>query len=214
LAFVGCTSLTYIYIPDSVTFIGFVAFAGCTSLTAIDVSNSNTNYSSDRGILYNKDKTFLQAAPGGITGSLTIPNSVTTIAEWAFRNCTNLTSVTIPNSVTIIQPEAFSYCTSLTSVTIPNSVTIIQPKAFSYCTGLTSVTIGSGVTSIGWGAFERCTGLTSVTFTTGSNINNFGEIAFPEGNNGVGGDSLMTAYSIGKAGTYKRATGGSTWRKQ
>ena len=80
----------------------------------------------------------------------------------AFSHCTSLTSVTIPDSVTSIGEYAFSSCTSLTSVTIPDSVTSIGNNAFYNCTSLTSVTIGNSVTSIGHGAFTRCTSLKEV----------------------------------------------------
>ncbi|MBR3939540.1 MAG: leucine-rich repeat domain-containing protein, partial [Bacteroidales bacterium] len=98
----------------------------------------------------------------GLT-SVTIPNSVTSIGEYAFYNCSGLTSVTIPNSVTSIGESAFRGCSGLTSVTIPNSVTTIGERAFYNCSGLTSVTIGNSVTSIGNSAFSGCSGLTSVT---------------------------------------------------
>jgi len=75
--------------------------------------------------------------------SITIPNSVTTIGNYAFSGCGSLTSITIPNSVTTIENHAFSYCTSLTSITIPNSVTTIGDYAFSYCTSLTSINVES-----------------------------------------------------------------------
>ena len=93
---------------------------------------------------------------------MTIPNSVTTIRERAFRHCTSLTSVTIPNSVTTIEGEAFEGCTSLNSVTIPNSVTSIGEGAFLSCSGLASVTIPNSVASIGDEAFNGCSGLTEV----------------------------------------------------
>ena len=99
----------------------------------------------------------------GLT-SVTIPNSVTTIGDGAFDRCSSLTSVTIPNSVTTIGYGAFSGCSGLTSVTIPNSVTSIGNYAFSGCSGLTSVTIGSSVTSIGDYAFYRCSSLTSPVY--------------------------------------------------
>jgi hypothetical protein len=94
--------------------------------------------------------------------SVTIPNLVTTIGDMAFDGCSSLTSVTIPNSVTLIRDYAFRDCSSLTSVTIPNSVTTIGRFAFSGCSGMTSVTIANGVTSIGEFAFARCTGLKEV----------------------------------------------------
>ena len=71
---------------------------------------------------------------------MTIPNSVTSIGDWAFEYCSSLTSIEIPNSVISIGNYAFSRCTGLTSVTIPNSVTSIGQEAFGYCTGLTSIT--------------------------------------------------------------------------
>jgi len=95
-----------------------LAFYNCKSFTAINVNNANTAYSSQDGILYNKDKTILIAYPAGKTDkTFTIPDSVTSIVHYAFRDCTSLTSVTIPNSVTIIYSGAFYGCTSLTSVT-------------------------------------------------------------------------------------------------
>jgi len=105
-------------------------------------------------------------------GSVIIPESVTyngktysvtSIGDYAFSDCSGLTSVTIPNSVTRIGDYAFSDCSGLTSVTIPNSVTRIGDYAFYDCSGLTSVTIGNSVTRIGNSAFEYCSGLTSVT---------------------------------------------------
>ena len=97
---------------------------------------------------------------------MTIPNSVTTIGDFAFCGCTGLTSMTIPNSVTTIGYDAFCGCTGLTSMTVPNSVTTIGCYAFSGCTGLTSMTIPNSVTTIGYDAFEGCTGLTSIIIDT------------------------------------------------
>ena len=95
--------------------------------------------------------------------SVTIPESVTDIGIEAFRNCTSLTNVTIPQSVTYISDFTFYGCTSLTSVTIPESVTKICLLAFSNCTSLTNVTIPQSVTYISDFAFENCTSLTNVT---------------------------------------------------
>ena len=91
--------------------------------------------------------------------------SVTSIGDYAFEDCSSLTSIIIPNGVTKIGYEAFRCCESLTSVIIPNSVTSIENHAFRYCSSLTSVTIGNSVTSIEYGAFRYCSSLTSVKYT-------------------------------------------------
>ena len=85
------------------------------------------------------------------------------IGDYAFKNCSDLTSLTLPSSVTWIGEYAFKYCSGLTSLTLPSSVTSIGEFAFRYCSGLTSLTIPSGVTSIGIYAFHGCSGLTSLT---------------------------------------------------
>ena len=105
-------------IPNSVTTIEKYAFLDCKSLTNINVAEDNLNYTSIDGVLYSKDKKTLITCPGGKTGSVTIPNSVTSIGSYAFLKCTGLTSVTIPNSVTSIGEGAFSGCTGLTSMTV------------------------------------------------------------------------------------------------
>jgi len=108
--------------------------------------------------------------------SVTIPNSVTTIGERAFKSCSGLTSMTIPNSVTDIGSYAFEYCSKLTSVTIPNSVTDIGSYAFRDCSKLTSVTIPNSVTTIRRYVFYECSALTSVTIP--SSVTSIEDFAF------------------------------------
>ncbi len=119
----------------------------------------------------------------GVGGDVTIPSTieghpVTSIGDYAFRDCTRLTSVTIPGSVTSIGDSAFQTCNSLTSVTIPGSVTYIGDYAFYNC-GLTSVTIPGSVTYIGGNAFQYCFSLTRV-YCTG-NAPEIGYLAFGDG---------------------------------
>ena len=163
-AFSGCSSLANIKIPDSVTSIGMCAFS-CSSLN-ISVDSNNKNYSDINGVLFNKNKTEIIAyAKDEIQPEYTIPSGVTSIGDYAFKNCYSLTSVTIPNSVASIGVQAFCNCIGLTSVTIPSSVTNIGDNAFLYCDSLTGVTIGTGVTSIGYGAFACCYSLTDVYYS-------------------------------------------------
>ena len=113
-AFVYCTSLTSITIPNSVTSIGECAFAYCSSLTSIVVESSNTMYDSRENcnaIIETASNTLIAGCQ-----STTIPNSVTSIGESAFRGCSSLTSVTIPNSVTSIGKSAFKLCSSIADI--------------------------------------------------------------------------------------------------
>ena len=186
-AFATCSSLTNITIPNSVVSIEEFAIIDCDNLESITISNSVTNigdglcyrcsnlkniyvdknnqyYSSENGILFNKDKSKLIKYPDGkINKQCIIPDNVTDIGEYAFAACSSLTSITIPNSVTSISDRAFYYCSSLTSITIPNSVTSIGGSAFNSCSSLTNITIPNSVTCIDAYTFMRCSSLTSIT---------------------------------------------------
>ena len=118
------------------------------------------------------------------SGSITIPAtvthngvaySVTSIGEWAFYDCSSLTTITIPEGVTSIGSCAFGGCSSLTTITIPEGVTSIGEYAFWECISLTSITLPEGVTSIENGAFWGCSSLTAVHI---SNIEAWCKITF------------------------------------
>ena len=136
----------------------------------VEVTSKTSSYP------YNDGVTFATAAiPETVTYNGTT-YSVTSIGDWAFENCSSLTSVTIPNSVTSIGDADFLWCSSLTSVTIGNSVTSIGYCAFMDCYALTSITIPNSVTSIGEWAFYYCWSLTSITIP--NSVTSIGEEAF------------------------------------
>ena len=191
------TSIRRVTIPSSVTSIESQTFVSCSGLEEISVSDDNPNYASVNGMLLSKDGTMLVQ---GVNGTITIPNGVKDIWNFAFYNLRGLTSVAIPDSVTRIRAAVFSGCTGLTGVTIPSSVTFIgfdafcrsgltsvtipdsvtrlEDSSFLGCTNLTSVTIGNGLTNIEKNMFSGCIGLTGVTIPNG--ITSIEENAFKD----------------------------------
>ena len=222
-AFMDCTGLTSVTIGNSVTSIGNSAFYNCyrlievynkstLSITAGSSSNeyvayyAKNVYTNEGGsklttdengyVIYTEGDEKILVAYLGTETELTLPAYITQIYNYAFHDCTGLTSVTIPNSVTSIGSEAFYNCTGLTSIEIPDSVTSIGDRAFDGCTELTSITgsatnvgtvakqakptsftvnITSG-TNIGNSAFSGCTGLTSITIP--DSVTSIGNYAF------------------------------------
>ena len=162
-AFYSCKNLTSVSIPQSVTDIGQYAFFICSNLTDIHVSSigsfmsiryahylSHPNYSNKNCRLY---------IDGVEITDVIIPDTVTSIGGYSFRNFSAFKSITIPNSVTGIETYAFSGCTGLTGITIPASVTSLGTYVFNDCTGLTDITIPDTVTSLGTNLFQNCYGL-------------------------------------------------------
>jgi len=138
-AFYNCSSLSDITIPSSVSIINSTAFQGCAGLNSYIVDANNLYYSSLDGVLFNKLQTTLIQCPALKVGVYTIPATVTTLADAAFMNCINLTSVNIPTSITTIPDYAFSNCTGFTTITFPPTATIIRSSVLSGCSGLASI---------------------------------------------------------------------------
>lgn len=108
----------------------------------------------------------------GSDSDVTIPDEidgkkVTSIGEWAFESCTEITTVNISNGVIIIKEGAFSYCENLKSIIIPNTVTEIGYSIFSQCENLTNVMISNGIEWIPNHAFYRCKNLANISIPAG-----------------------------------------------
>lgn len=150
-AFLNCTTLTSVALPNGVTKIGDGLFQGCSSLVSVTLPD---------GITSIPGATFWQCH--SLT-SVTIPEDVTSIGNGAFNECRSLMSVVIPDGVTLIDIGAFCGCLSLTSVAIPDSVTQLGQRVFEGCASLVSVTLGNSVTAIEYSTFRACSSLESIT---------------------------------------------------
>ena len=215
--FSGCTSLESINIPSSITTIGDYAFSACKSLKNVTVTSGTTNYGSHvfddckidefyyQGTLQNwcsinfadrtsnpksnTEKLYINGAE--IAGTLTIPESLSSISSYAFygwgnisivnfgtnsqvasigngafRSCTGIKSVQLPSGVISIGSEAFQGCVSLESITMQSAVKSIGDFAFLGCEVLNNVAIPNSVTSIGNYAFSGCLKLSNITLSS------------------------------------------------
>ena len=241
-AFFGCSGLRSLTIPSHVNYIEEYAFSGIPHIeyhgtatgapwgakymnrhvsgdfvyatTAKDTlllyTGTGANVSIPSSVVVIADEAFQNSS----ISTITLPNSISTIGDYAFADCNNLTSITIPNSVTSMGEGVFYSCINLTSVSLPNSVTSMGEGVFYNCVNLTSVSLPNGiteippqtfyncynlalsplnnsVTKIGSSAFEHCSGLTSLPLP--STIVQIGERAFA----GCGGlTSLVIPSSI------------------
>ena len=186
----NCTSLTSITIPVGLISIGDSAFSACRSLTSIIVDNNNPCYSSIDGNLYNKNKTVLiQYAIGKTSTNFEIPNSVTSISNNAFYDCSSLENIIIPDSVTRIDDFAFYNCSSLTNIIIPSSVTCIGKYAFNDCGSLTSIIVDNSnpkYSSLDGNLYSKdktvliqyASGKTRADFEIPNSVTSLGEFAF------------------------------------
>ncbi len=207
-AFAGCSQMTSVTIPNTVLSIGNDAFNGsnlktvsipssvvdisdlafsyCGAIKTFLVDENNPNYSSQDGILYNKTKTEFVAIPGALEGSITIPESITSIG--GFTLLSNLTNVTLPNNLQSIGSQSFTACfglqyneydnatylgsdtnpylvlmrakdKSITSCVVHENCKFIRGGAFAECSALESISIPSGIVQICDSAFSECLNL-------------------------------------------------------
>ena len=139
-AFVSCTSLTSIRLPENVESIGGGAFASCDSLSSIWVVPNNSVFTSNNGVLYNKQDMTLVAYPAGQTVTeYSVPQGITIIAEEAFNDVQSLISINFPDTLQSIGRGAFLNCKSLTSVSLPDSLQTIGSDAFYNCENVTLI---------------------------------------------------------------------------
>ena len=160
-AFYNCRHLKTLVLPLRLKSVNGHHFSNCDSLYSISVDEKNPYLCSDGSALYNKDKSELVFVYHTVR-KMSIPSSVTKIGDYAFYNCTNLSSLTLPSGVKEIGFSAFQGCKSLTSVTIPSGVKYISSFTIRDCESLRFINLPSDLKYIGEEAFMNCTGLTSI----------------------------------------------------
>ena len=203
--FAYCTSLKNVSIGSGCTSISATAFVNTSSIDRITVSEGNKNFTVVDGVLYNKDMTTLVLYPKNCSGEFAVPDTVTTIADYAFDNSPNITKVTIGknvktigfyafsgnkkletveftgNNLTSIEDEAFSDCIALSELNITGNGLVINSDAFYRNYALKSLTLGTGVKTINSYAFRQCTSLETVNI--GNDVETIGYYAFYNNNN-------------------------------
>lgn len=193
-AFYGCTGMKSVVIPSSVTIIGDYAFRDCYLVSKQLTNNSTLPISDTWGItlcdeetnegLLIKDNVAVKCRY--YASDVTIPNSVTSIKNGTFSECSNLTSITIGSSITNINKSMLSGCSALTNISVSPSNTkydsrnncnaIVETASNELIVGLNNTIIPSSVISIGESAFYGCSSMTSVTIP--NSVTNIGRNAF------------------------------------
>ncbi|SEL45724.1 leucine-rich repeat protein [Ruminococcus albus] len=177
-AFESCPNLEKVTFPDSLHIIGPEAFKDCTNLAEINTPDSvlyierdafentawlKTKQEADPLVIFGHILLNGQTAAGDVV----VPEGITAIGEYAFKNCEELTSVVLPDGVTDVQMSAFYNCKNLKSINFPDGLVSIDDSAFSHCESLTSADLPESLTTLSPYSFLYCTALEDITIPEG-----------------------------------------------
>jgi uncharacterized repeat protein (TIGR02543 family) len=197
-AFSNCVSLTDVTLPDTLTVLGANVFEDCAALKNLTIDANNRRYKTMEDVVYSYDMTSIVYCAPSKKGAYTVPSTVTTIGDYTFADCAELTSIFIPKSVTHIGKYAFENCVSLTTVSFSSSdgdELEIDEYAFSGAVSLTSIILPDRVTAIADYAFYNDAKLQSISF---KNVTSIGVSAF-EGASNLTSINLTGITSLGDA---------------
>lgn len=210
--FSNCSALKDVSIGSGCTSISTTAFVGTSSIDKITVSVDNKNFTVVDGVLYNKDKTTLVLYPKNRAGEFVVPDTVTSIADYAFDNSPNITKVTIGKNVKTVGKGSFENCKSLETVVFEDSDTVqktIGDYAFNNCPALTEVDFGNAIKSIGGYAFTVCKSLENIEFP--DSLESIGYGAFSSYRGVTNGNYVLSKLKSVKFGTGIKTIGDYTF---
>lgn len=204
-SFANCTRLENVTYGDNLTDIGICAFSGCTNLRTIVDKDGVAQMEYDDGVMFNADRTELISCVTSKSGRYVVPNTVVTIDEKAFYQCSRLTEIVLPNSLVTIGNYAFYGCTSLTDINIPKSVKYIGNSAFYECSKITEIILPNSLKYLGNLAFYNCSSVTNLTIgtkltrigdNTFYNLNRITEIVIPDNVKSIGAAAFSYCSSV------------------
>lgn len=164
-AFDNCTNLASIYIGKNVKYIEELAFNNCGNLININVSEYNENFSSQDGVLFNKDFSKIIYYPKNkIETEYLFPDSVVDISDYAFYNCKNIIKITGGDNISTIGNYAFYGCTGLSCLDFLQNVKTIGNYAFYNCTNISNLELSEGLKTIGCYSFSNCVNISKISF--------------------------------------------------
>ncbi len=168
MMFSYCGALKSLVLPNNTVSVSANAFEG-TYLEKLEISDANTYYKTQEGVLYDHDLTTLIKYPSAnASSSFTLPSSITGINACAFENSSSLNTLVIPESLKRIGESAFGGCNSLTTIALPKEMETIGDRAFVNCMKLEAITMPSKICSIGNALFMGCLALKEVALPSGT----------------------------------------------